>query len=310
MTGRSAQSRTAWALAERQDGVIHRDQLLELGFSRHAIAHRIARGRLHPKWPEVYAVGRAEVTRRGMWRGALLACGQDAELSHDTGLALWEIREEPKDGLIHLSVPQGRVVRLAGIRAHRRANLRKDEIVLVDGLAVTCPATTLIDMAPGLPSSELEGAVNHADKLELIDPESLRAFIEFAPRRPGVAILRRLLDHRTFVLTDSELERRFIPIAQRAGLGKPLTGRWLNGFKVDFYWPDLRLVVETDGLRYHRTPAQQARDRRRDQAHTAAGFVPLRFTHGQIRYEPAYVEATLRRVHRRLTELGVRSGRS
>ena len=37
-----------------------------------------------------------------------------------------------------------------------------------------------------------------------------------------------------------------------------------------------RLVVETDGLRYHRTPAQQSRDRRRDQAHTAAGLTPLR----------------------------------
>ena len=51
----------------------------------------------------------------------------------------------------------------------------------------------------------------------------------------------------------------------------PLTKVWVNGFEVDFFWPELRLVVETDGLRYHRTPAEQARDRLRDQAHTAAG---------------------------------------
>jgi len=47
--------------------------------------------------------------------------------------------------------------------------------------------------------------------------------------------------------------------------------------------PELGLVVETDGLRYHRTPAQQARDRRRDQLHTAAGLTTLRFTHAQVR---------------------------
>jgi very-short-patch-repair endonuclease len=53
------------------------------------------------------------------------------------------------------------------------------------------------------------------------------------------------------------------------------------------------LVVETDGLRYHRTPAQQARDRRRDQAHVAAGITPLRFTHAQVAQEPAEVERIL-----------------
>jgi len=112
--------------------------------------------------------------------------------------------------------------------------------------------------------------------------------------------LRELLDRRTFVLTDSELERRFLPIALAAGLPVPQTGRRVNGFKVDFYWPDLGLVVETDGLRYHRTPAQQARDRLRDQAHTAAGLTCLRFTHAQVRFDPDHVRATLTAVTRRL----------
>jgi very-short-patch-repair endonuclease len=74
----------------------------------------------------------------------------------------------------------------------------------------------------------------------------------------------------------------------------------VNGFRVDFYWPDLGLVVETDGLRYHRTPARQARDRRRDQTHTAAGLTPLRFTHAQVRHEPTHVRETLRRTASRL----------
>jgi very-short-patch-repair endonuclease len=79
-----------------------------------------------------------------------------------------------------------------------------------------------------------------------------------------------------------------------------MAGHFLNGFKVDFYWPDLGLVVETDGLRYHRTPAQQARDRIRDQAHAAAGLTPLRFTRAQVHFEPERVHATLVAVARRL----------
>jgi very-short-patch-repair endonuclease len=112
----------------------------------------------------------------------------------------------------------------------------------------------------------------------------------------GVGILNSLLDRRVFRLTDSELERRFLQLVRFAGLPLPETGCVVNGFRVDFFWPDLGLIVETDGLRYHRTPGQQARDRQRDQVHTAAGLTTLRFTHAQVRFEPAEVREVLTRV--------------
>ena len=124
--------------------------------------------------------------------------------------------------------------------------------------------------------------------------------LEACGPRPGVGVLRRTLTKYTFTLTDSRLEQLFIPVAIRAGLPMPLTRQWLNGFKVDFHWPKLGLVVEADSLRYHRTPAQQTIDRIRDQAHTAAGLTTLRFTHWQVRYDPKHVEETLRSVARRL----------
>jgi very-short-patch-repair endonuclease len=67
----------------------------------------------------------------------------------------------------------------------------------------------------------------------------------------------------------------------------------VNRVEVDFFWPDLGLVVETDGLRYHRTPSAQLRDARRDRAHVMAGMTPLRFTHYEVRYEPGRVRAEL-----------------
>ena len=164
---------------------------------------------------------------------------------------------------------------------------------------MTTPARTLIDLATQLEDGPLEAAVNEADGLGLIDPERLRQIVDGRSGLRGVPALRRVIDRRTFSLTDSELERRFLRLVRRAGLPTPLTQQHLNGFRVDFYWPELRLVVEADGLRYHRTPSQQAKDRLRDQAQTEAGLVPLRFTHFQISFEASRVVAVLRSVAQR-----------
>jgi very-short-patch-repair endonuclease len=185
--------------------------------------------------------------------------------------------------------------------------LEAGEVTSRDGIPVTSPNRTLIDIATRLSRNELEAAIAEADRRSLTDPERLRSELERLSKVLGVGVLRRLLDRQVFRLTDSELERLFLPIARRAGLSLPQTGQRLNGFKVDFYWPDLGLVVETDGLRYHRTAAQQTRDRLRDQAHTAAGLTTLRFTHAQVRYEPEYVRATLVRVAGRLANQRLRS---
>lgn len=154
----------------------------------------------------------------------------------------------------------------------------------------------MVQIAPRLSLGELERAINQADSLGLIDPEELRSRIDQLGPMKGTRPLRSALDRRTFSMSRSELERRFRPIARRVGLPKPETCVLRNGWDVDFLWPDLRLVVETDSLRYHRTAAQQTRDRLRDQAHLAAGDTPVRFTHSQVRYEPEYVERTLVRI--------------
>lgn len=142
--------------------------------------------------------------------------------------------------------------------------------------------------------------IDQADARRLADPEKLRRQIDDLGRIPGAARVAGILDRLTFTLTDSELERLFLPIAARAGLPSPGTGRRVNGFKVDFLWPELGLVVETDGLRYHRTPGEQAKDRVRDQRHAAAGLTPLRFTHAQVAFEPQHVERVLVQVADRL----------
>lgn len=264
-------STKVWELAARQHGVVARAQLISLGYRAQAIKRRVASGRLHPVWRGVYAVGRPQLGRHGLWMAAVLTCGAGAALSDGSAGALLGIVRDSR--VIEVTVPasvarRGRV----GIAIHRRATLAAEDVTDHLGIPVTSAIRTLVDLASRLDDERLERAIGEADKLDLIDPASLR----------------------------HELERRFLPVALRAGLPLPLTQEHVNGFRVDFYWPELRLVVETDGLRYHRTPGQQARDRLRDQVHTAAGLTPLRFTHAQIRHDPERVRRTLAAVAARL----------
>ncbi len=223
---------------------------------------------------------------------AVLACGDRAVLSHSSAAALWRIGFEQREQ-VELSLPSQSHRKVPGLRIHRRSSFDPRDVTAEYGIPVTTPVQTLIDMALRLDRADIERMINEADKFNLAHPPELREALNERTGEPGVARLREILDRRTFRLTKEELERRFLPLARKAGLPVPLTGQVVNEFEVDFHWPDLGLVVETDGLRYHRTPAEQARDRLRDQAHTAAGLTQLRFTHEQVRYEPDYVRRIL-----------------
>ena len=284
--------RRAWELAGQQHGVVARRQLLALGFNAREIEHRVARGRLHPAMRGVYAVGWPHLTQKRRWMAAVLACGDGAMLSHSSAAALWGIGKE-KPRLIDISLTRRTRLRRAGLRVRARPTLAGTDVVCRNGIPVTTVARTVVDLASELSPTTVERAINEADKHGLIDPETLRVTLDDYAGEPGVQLLRRLLDRYTFRLSDSDLEIIFRPIAASAGLPLPLSKQMLNGFEVDFFWPDLGLVVETDGLRYHRTPATQARDARRDRAHVLAGMTPLRFTHYEIKYERPRVRRTL-----------------
>lgn len=225
---------------------------------------------------------------------AALAGGEGAALSHRSAAALWEIVSE-QDGRIDVSVRRRCELRRPGIRFHSRSNLSARNFTQRDDIPVTSPIRTLLDLATELDPIPLERAVNDADKRSLVDPEALREELNRFSGQPGVRPLRHLLDKLFFQLSDSDLEIYFRRIVRAAKLAMPLSKQRVNNFEVDFFWPDLGLVVETDGLRYHRTPSAQTRDAQRDRAHVMAGMTPLRFTHYEVRYEPACVRDALAR---------------
>jgi very-short-patch-repair endonuclease len=286
---------SAWALARAQHGVVTRRQLFALGLTVDGIRHRLARGRLHPVGRGIYSVGRPELTPQGRWMAAVLACGGPgmAALSHSSAAALFKIGVE-QVAAIEVSRRSPDPIRVPGIRVHRRPALRNGWYGFYEGIPITTPVQTLIDLATRNGQRQMERAMNEADKLGIVRTNDLRKALDDHPGQPGVARLRAIIDRATFRYTRTELERAFLPLVREAGLSSPRTSVYVTNYEVDFHFPDLGLVVETDGLTYHRTPAEQRTDRERDQAYTAAGLTCLRFTHGQIKFDPDHVVRVLR----------------
>ncbi len=229
---------------------------------------------------------------------AVLASGEGTILSNESAAELYGIWK-PGVGRIHVTT-SCRGGAHEGITVHR-SRLSAEDTGTYAGIPVTSPARTLTDLAARYSAATIERAINDADKTDVITVEELHRAVEaMPPRTRGRRAIRRLLEPATFAFTDTELEQRFLPIARAAGLSKPKTQHQINGHRVDFYFADLDLIVETDGGTFHRTPTQQTADRRREHAHAIAGTLPLRFTHHQIARERSYVRRVLEETHLRI----------
>jgi very-short-patch-repair endonuclease len=283
-----------WQLARKQHGTVARRQLLAIGFTPAAIKHGLATGLLHrTEWRGVYAVGRPDLSQLGRLMGAVLSCGDSAILSHDSAGALWRIWDY-RGAEVQLSVPAvGSRKKRRGMTVHRR-NLHARDLDRQYGIPLTSPTRTIIDLARTRETAER--LINRADARNLIRADVFRANLEHHRGERGVPLLLDVLDRDGFVLTESELERLFLALARAAGLPSPRSQRRLGRGRVDFWFPELNLVVECDSLRYHRTKQQQAEDRRRDHAHLVAGRTCVRFTHHQVAREPEYVVGVLVRL--------------
>jgi hypothetical protein len=268
--------------AREQHGVVSLAQLAAAGLDRDAVQRRVRAGRLHRLHRSVYAVGHTRLTREGRWLAAVLACGVGALLSHRSAAALWELRPIPT-GRIDVTVPRASGYRSnAAIVVHRPVAPR--ERAGKDGIPVTTPTQTLIDLSAMLPRPALERAIEAAERLRLLDVARL------PPRLREIA-------GTVETATRSGLEVRFLALCNDHGLPRPLVNTMIEGYEVDCCWPAARVIVEVDTHRYHGTRAAFERDRERDAILTAAGWRVVRVTDRRLA-EPATVAALLARVIR------------
>jgi very-short-patch-repair endonuclease len=285
--------------AARQYGVVSRRQLMDAGLTRGAIEHRLRIGWLQCMYRGVYAVGHPPLTREARWIGAVLACGDDAGLSHGCATALWEIRSY--SGMwIDVTVPSraGRKKR-DRIRVHRCGTLTAGDFTTHRGIRVTTVARTLLDVAATLTPPRLERTVEQTEIRRLFDLTEVERALARHPNHPGAAPLRRALAlYRHEELTRSDLEALLRSICDAHGIEHPLVNHIVDGKEVDFYWPEQRVIVETDGRETHFTLAAFERDRARDGHLLALGYRVLRCTDRQLQSDPDTVARTLSAVLR------------
>ena len=279
------------ALAGRQGGVVGIGQLLAAGLTRAAVARRVAAGALHPLQRGVYAVGHRDLAVRGRRWAAVLAYAPDGVLSDRSAAAAYGF--VTGGGLLHVTVrPAGRRPR-DGVRLHRR-RLAPDEITRLDGLPVTAPARTLLDLAAALPPPRLSTAISRAEQLRLLSFADLHALLRRHPSRPGSPSLRAALARYTGPRdTRSELEDLIAELCDRHRLERPEHNVVVEGHTRDFAWPARRLVVEGDSFTWHRSPIAFDADRERDLALVLSGWRALRFTHHQVTRRPGWVAAAI-----------------
>lgn len=286
-------------LAGRQHGAVARRQLIALGFGRRAIEHMIATGRLHPVHVGVYLVGHRAPGPHTRHMAALLAAGQGAALSHSTAALVFGLPPGAAAGSIELTVPRQTMVRRPGLRVHRCADgLDEADLTTREGLTLTAPARTLLDIAPRLDDRALRWAIEEARIRAIATTADLLSVTGRHPGRRGVAKLRASLDAVAGdpTLTRSEAERRLIDLVRRARLPRPRTNVDVAGWNVDLHWPEQRLVAEVDGFAYHGGRTAFERDRRKDADLQTAGQRVVRLSWRQVTREPAAVTALLARL--------------
>lgn len=267
------------AIARRQHGLVTVEQLYALGFSSAAISRRVACGRLHRIHRGVYAVGRREITREGVFLAAALAIGDGAVLGGFAAAALWGFWN---GNTAPIEVVVARRTRpRVGLLVHRVDDLPASAITRHLGIPVTTPVRTIFDLAGTIRLDRVFRRVVHeAFVQKRISLRALQEEIDRSdPRRRGVA--RVMAEIATGAKpTRSWLEDALVEILRRADVPPfetnarvPGTPSWVE---VDAWFSEHRLAVEIDGKRFHSTPYRLELDAYKQELVKRAGHRMIR----------------------------------
>jgi very-short-patch-repair endonuclease len=265
-------------LGTAQHGVVRRAQLIERGLSMHTVDRLVRVRRLVVVQRGVYQIGPLPLPRAGEL-AATLAGGPDARVSHRNAAHLAGMLDADHVTGVEVTVPRRRRRRIAGVRIHRVRDLRADELTRIDGIPVTTPARTLLDLAETARGRVVEQAYATALRMRLVTSDAMRAIVERHPTHRGAPLWQRLLaQHDTPSFTRSRAEEKLLALTQKALLPRPELNVQILGHEVDFVWRDARVIAEVDGYAFHAASRSFGADRRRDAELTAAGYRVLRFT--------------------------------
>lgn len=263
-------------LANRRHGYVTRAQLLHLGMTDRMITRLLVKGDLIAVHAGVYAVGHVDRTPIALAHAAVLACGPEAVLSHDSAAALWELRRWPSRPEVTSPVKRTR----PGLVTHRSTTLSRRDVTTNFGIQVTTVIRTIIDIEPRLTDPQLIRAIQDARHAHHLQPSKLDELLGRCRRA------RELIDP-TQHPTRSSLEDDFMAFVKRYELPTPRINTRKSGTEVDAIFDTEQVIVELDSWEFHGDPIAFRRDKARDTARAADGLLPLRLTSDRFTAEGA-----------------------
>jgi len=294
-------------VASRQAGVVSRQQLLALGFTREGVRWLRKSGLLlRHAHRGIYRVRSAGVTRETQLWAALLWAGDGAVLSHVTAAWLWKLegvgRRPPQ--VIDVLVPM--TCRLA---ANKTVCARRTRVLTygrdfaqLNGLPCTSPTRTLVDLAAVLGPAELEHAFDSLVRRGEEHRIKLFETIERVGRkgRKGIDALITIASRDELGATQSWLEDEVRQVLRRNGIKVPMpqlviddaSGNFIGRF--DFVWPEVGLVLFVDSWDHHSSRAAFEHDRRQQARLQGAGWRTLPITYRRLKSEEAQFIAELK----------------
>jgi hypothetical protein len=244
----------------------------------------------------VYVRTGVELTALDRAHAAWLWSGRRATLVGHSASALLGSRWIPVDAPVEIAHSRRPATR--GITA-RSGQICDDEVLTVNSITCTTPARTAYDLGRRLP---MDTGVIRIDALLNATKGSIPQVESIALRYPGARGIRKLRSALDLADAGAESpqETRLRLLLVRSGLPRPVTqipvtndwGRVVR--RIDMGWPEWMVGAEYDGEQHWTDPAIHAEDIERLEFLAAKGWVIVRVSARQLRYQPALVVERVR----------------
>lgn len=288
-----------YGLAAKQGGVVHRDQILEAGLSRHKIDNRVKSGLWTPVSRRGYRLivcdGAIELVR------AAVAVLPSAVASHFSAALVHGMDYVPVDD-VSVTVHARTTHSFPGVRVFRCRDLLDRHFEDREGVRVTTLDRTVVDLAAVLSVRHLEVVVDDLLASRRTTIGGVEGVLDDVARKgkPGTRTMRSVLENRSAVdYRLSRLERQGIRILRQSGLVPfeveyPIP--WNNERRYDVAFVSAQLAIEWDSFRWHVQASAFQSDKERDREAIDHGWRILRFTWKDVTEHPDVVVATVRSV--------------
>jgi hypothetical protein len=286
--------------AEQLSGLVTIAAAAAEGVDRRTLARLAARGLLIRHSPGLYRPAGRVPSARDEIRAAVAATAGAA--SYESA-ALWLGFDGGDQAPAHVTVShRSRPRSREGFVVHSTTRDLDTITTVRNGVRVTTPAQTLLDLCAIHDDEAMPRAfLGHCLSRRLVSPSQLERFLRRQPRRaPGTRRFRALLQLVGGGNVDSMVELELLSVLRNAGIPAPrlqfvVTHNDRFVARVDNAWPDLYVVLEIDGYRYHSDPSTFVNDRTRQNLIVNAGYTVLRTTPTEIRHDPGGLCETVKR---------------